>query len=702
MKRKQIDRLKPPVCRKKGWWIKLQMVDSIAVLNIFLNGKLNRRHCINAETHEYETQDQNGQWSRENLETALGMGMYWEYGDTYKNMKRARFRMSKQDRRILCEMIEKRYKCMRCDEMKRIVDAEREYGRYKRERAEERRIDRVNAMMEQIQAVPEGVKGWIDKCETGGEEYCMKITGQKKYSCTHCGKTFDTLPEKTRNNDRIECPECGKQIRYTIRKKHINIRTHFCMLQPVDDEVSVARHFTAVIDCRPGYKKEIGLKEDVRIILFKHPRKKRCDLYYEQYSNSEWVSEGDIGTGIFDNKSNRANKREYPGYLYDGGIAEALKDTAYEQWSRLFEQMAAAGQKANYNGLMADGDKRLECVMELLFRGRFYRLLDEESRRIWLWEQSYYGNLDLSGKSIEDVFEIADRQKINRIRDKNGGSVMLEWMKWSEKNCRKISDKALEWLEANAIDQKDMKRAAENMSVEQTMNYVERQRRESYKGMSPKAVLGQYEDYMEMCDKLHKDVSDEMVYRPRELKRRHDEAVAEIERRNAELVAEEYSKKFGEAENVLNEIRPKLEYAGSQFFIMVPERIVDIVAEGNYLHHCAGATDRYFDRIKQHETYICFLRKTEEPDIPFYTIEVEPGGTIRQHRGMYDEEPEIETVKPFLREWQKEIRKRMSREDHEREAVSKVKRQENIEELREKNNTRVLNGLMEDLMEAAG
>ena len=65
-----------------------------------------------------------------------------------------------------------------------------------------------------------------------------------------------------------------------------------------------------------------------------------------------------------------------------------------------------------------------------------------------------------------------------------------------------------------------------------------------------------------------------------------------------------------------------------------------------------------------------------------------------------DEEPEIETVKPFLREWQKEIRKRMSREDHERAAASKVKRQENIEELREKNNTRVLNGLMEDLMEA--
>ena len=92
----------------------------------------------------------------------------------------------------------------------------------------------------------------------------------------------------------------------------------------------------------------------------------------------------------------------------------------------------------------------------------------------------------------------------------------------------------------------------------------------------------------------------------------------------------------------------------------------------------------------------------KEPDTPFYTIEVEPGGTIRQHRGMFDEEPDLDKVKPFLREWQQEIRKRMRKEDHDREAVSKEKREMNLEELRKANNTRVLQGLMEDFMEAVG
>ena len=168
----------------------------------------------------------------------------------------------------------------------------------------------------------------------------------------------------------------------------------------------------------------------------------------------------------------------------------------------------------------------------------------------------------------------------------------------------------------------------------------------------------------------------------------------------AELKADEYRRRFPGAEEVLHEVKGKFEYGNEDYLIIVPNRLVDIVAEGRYLHHCAGSSDRYFDRIMQRETYICFLRKRQETKVPYYTIEVEPGGTIRQHRGYLDEEPEIEKVKPFLREWQKVIRKRLSREDHELAAVSKEKREANIEELKAKNNTRVLQGLMEDFMEA--
>lgn len=103
-------------------------------------------------------------------------------------------------------------------------------------------------------------------------------------------------------------------------------------------------------------------------------------------------------------------------------------------------------------------------------------------------------------------------------------------------------------------------------------------------------------------------------------------------------------------------------------------------------------------RAERHISVSCEDRKP--PGIPFYTIEVEPGGTIRQHRSYYDEEPGIEEIRVFLKSWQKAIRKRLTEEDKKLAKISKIKREANIAELEEKKNIRVLQGLAEDFLEA--
>lgn len=702
MKKGLVESTLPVGTKKMGWWITVQLLEDILVLNIFKERILQARHCINVNTSEYMTL-RNGEWKARRIEDAVGLEStawyrYWNDRELQEH-----FRMSEEDEERILEAIRAEKDPVWMENPYELIrHRETERNRNMRERREQNRITRVNALMDRIPELPEGLEEWIDQKETGGEHYVLKSQEKGRWSCSCCGESFDKTSlkrsdggEVVRNNDMVICPHCGTAIRYLSRKQKIDITTHFALVQPVDDEMSVVRHFDAAIRCTGGGRKRIAVDESIRIVLWKKPKlSPSCEVYYRQY--------GYFGDEYFDNKSNPTNRREYAGWLYDGGIEEAFKNTAYENWGRLFTQMSQAGMKLNYNRLMcAKGDASFAGLVEMLFKGRFYRLLAETAEHVG-YPGGYYGKLKQCGKSIEDTFDIRDRQKINRIRDKNGGELMVEWMRWSERHHEKLSDKVVTWLLENNISTSETAWVKVRMSMEQVMNYFERQRRESYKGKSVKQVISQYEDYMSMCEKLHKDTTDEMVYRPRELKRRHDEAVLEIERRRAELKAEEYSRKFGEAEKVLQTIRDKFEYSGEEYFIMVPKRIVDIVQEGNYLHHCAGATDRYFDRIKQRETYICFLRKTAEPDTPFYTIEVEPGGTIRQHRGMFDEEPDIESVKPFLREWQKVIRKRMNKKDHELAEASRVKREENIEELKKKNNTRVLQGLMEDFMEAVG
>lgn len=111
----------------------------------------------------------------------------------------------------------------------------------------------------------------------------------------------------------------------------------------------------------------------------------------------------------------------------------------------------------------------------------------------------------------------------------------------------------------------------------------------------------------------------------------------------------------------------------------------DILYEGDTLHHCVNKTDTYFDRIVSKESYILFLREKENPKVPFYTLEVEPDGTIRQKRAEFNRQnKDIDKVTSFLTLWQKEIQKRLTQKDRKSTEESRKLRQQNYQEIRDK------------------
>lgn len=704
MKKKKVENTPPIKTKKKGLVSTVQMVEDILVLNIYKDKILKARYCMSTKNYEFaQWSADTGEWGYGKLLSACGYDPYcYSYYDLEKDIAFD----SENDKRLIYDNLPVR-DCYTTNPIRMIDVLEYRYGREKREHAEERRLERVKSMMDLIPELPEGIEAWIHKQATNSAEFAFWSKEKMRWSCTGCGKYYPEKylkrtdgEKKIRHNDMVKCPRCKRIIQVKKRTDKQEKIVHFMILQSVNEHHAVARHFDVDIYWSKNTK-SIQLNESMRIVLnkLKNNPKYACDIYYNQYSTGGYYGSWD--SCDFDNKGNPKNRRTYAGWLYEDGIQEALEDTEYEAWTGLFCQLAAAGKKVHYNRLMATKKhENLIGVVEYLFKGRFHRLLLETTEQISYWSCNYFGTLNLRGKSMEEIFMISDKQKINRIRDIDGGTEILAWMRWSDETGEKISQEALQWCTSNNINKTDIRFIEDRMSIQQIMNYVIKQQRDGYKGKSAKSILSQWADYLSMCKRLKKKTNDELVYRPRELKRRHDEAVGEIHLREAEVKADEYSERFPGAEAVLEEIRNKFEYQNENYIITVPKRLIEIVADGRTLHHCAGGSDRYFDRIMQRETYICFLRKAAEPNVPYYTIEVEPGGTIRQHRGYLDEEPDIEQIKPFLREWQKEIRKKMSQKDHELAEISKVKREANIQELKEKNNTRVLEGLMEDFMEA--
>lgn len=708
MKRKAITQLPPATTKKNDKVLTLQTLDEILILNYWEDRKLIGRYCINTKTHEYATYYADGSWREQKLMSLMGYNpAYYSYYSVGHDV----IFDPPAAKKIITKLIPEVYD--RDNPYVTIGDKEEEYSRNKREQKEIRRVERIREKMNQIPKLPDDFKTWIHRVAAGAEDFAFYDKEEGTWSCTACGKTFGECDvehepgqKKIKNNQIFTCPECGKKIKAKKRSKGVSLRTCAVVLQNVNQRAGVARYIDVCIDW--GYTgRTIKTSEAVRILLLRDSPRYACELYYGQGCRSDWGAYG----AHFDDK-NPSNRRIGEGYLHPEGISEALSGTCFSAWDKLFVQLAQAGKKLDYNRLMVTQENRdLINTVEYLFKGRFDRLLLETSRKISPYTCNYCGPLKIRGQSIEQVFDIQDRQLINRIRNCNGGESILEWMRWSEQNTKKIDEETLEWLIKSNIDIRDLEFIKTKMSPKQVMNYVEKQRAEEYKGKSVRAILNQWSDYLSMCRRQKKDLSDELVYRPRQLHRRHDEMVEEIRKqqaietmkRNKKAAAEAAKKmreKYPGAEEILKEIKEKYEYSNDEYMMIVPQQLTEIITEGNALHHCAGSSERYFERIMQRETYICFLRKVAEPKTPYYTIEVEPGGTIRQHRSYYDEEPGVQEIRGFLREWQREVKKRLKEEDHKLAHISAQKRQKNIEELQAKNNLRVLKGLEEDFMEA--
>lgn len=73
-------------------------------------------------------------------------------------------------------------------------------------------------------------------------------------------------------------------------------------------------------------------------------------------------------------------------------------------------------------------------------------------------------------------------------------------------------------------------------AIGETKIAIARQKKEQYAGMTAEAVLEEYKDYLSMCVACCKNMADEMVYRPRELKRRHDEVA--VDRQQIQILKE--------------------------------------------------------------------------------------------------------------------------------------------------------------------
>ena len=121
-----------------------------------------------------------------------------------------------------------------------------------------------------------------------------------------------------------------------------------------------------------------------------------------------------------------------------------------------------------------------------------------------------------------------------------------------------------------------------------------------------KDLIATWTDYLVMAKRLGLDVTDPIIYRARQLVRRHDELVQRLGSAGMVHRAEELEKTYPKLPEICIQLK-KYEYSSGKYKIIAPQRVEDILIEGEKLQHCINRQDRYFERMNSRESYILFF-----------------------------------------------------------------------------------------------
>ena len=584
------------------------------------------------------------EWTYKRVESLLTSTCYGPLG--YLSWNCSMYPIDKESQEAFDYVLEGRP-----DGLEGIRDSQDSFEQRRYRMRQVRRQERIDKEMLKIKHAP---KEFYDFCKDKIDVDVM-IDAKKagSYACTCCGYTHDwtEFENKLKLNRPVICPDTGKEAIYKGNKEiSINKRVMFCDTNT--EEKLVLRYFDARLTVNlhtdEHVYKSFNVTEVVRLVT--GDKIYYGQSYYADENNQEWWdAKACYMRPMMTKKS----------YMYPTNL---LEGSAYEHLG--VEHAAMLGWELNYNNIMWMKDRYIEYVIKMGLQKLAYQM---SQRSCWHAPMCHTRQPMLG----------LDKQRINRIKQLNGDYYVLEWLIQEKETSKKISDKTLKWLSTHRIHVDMVDFALKNMSPEQIVNYLKKQSKLS--GDTIKQTLNTWADYIDMARKIDMDINDAIVYKTKDLKKRHDALVLEFEKIKDKKYIDQLAKKFPKVVKIYKKYS-KYAYQNDSYMIIVPEGVGDIVAEGRALHHCVAASDRYMQRIENEETLILFLRKTDNPNVPYYTLEVEPGGTVRQKRTMYDRQDDnLAEVVEFLKEWQSYIKQ--YKEDKTAAKKSKEARVANFKEL---------------------
>ena len=236
-----------------------------------------------------------------------------------------------------------------------------------------------------------------------------------------------------------------------------------------------------------------------------------------------------------------------------------------------------------------------------------------------------------------------------RLKNMTPTLVTLKWMQYEKLVNTIWPDDKISEFGQNEIEVSELKFLPKPIKYLKVYNYIRRQ--QILSGETFKQTFITYRDYYYLAEENKWNIASTQISMPKNLEQAHMNAILFSRGTSIKNQTEKLEKKWPLCNKILPDLK-KYEYSNNEYSVVAPVCIEDMVREGIALNHCMDHADFYYDRIQQREAYPFFLRKTNQKDMPWYTLEVEASGNIRQKRTTGDNQnPDLEPAIPFLYEF---------------------------------------------------
>lgn len=334
-------------------------------------------------------------------------------------------------------------------------------------------------------------------------------------------------------------------------------------------------------------------------------------------------------------------------FLYTGN----LEELGYEDYQiEIIKKLSDLCQEAEWSFVMRE--VMMDSILEHLLKAGLEKLAIEYVRD--------HGTApdNVSAKRLDEYYGITPQQ-LAYLKEIDGGWRSIKMLRADEQGKLRPAD--LKIIE-RTVNTATVNTWAVIISKGLPFMHVYKLFKATH-GSAPGYLLSEYRDYLDLAEERGSDIHDEIIYRNKRWKEFHDRYVEEI---NAIKEAEKVRRRMEECEARKTDFiaitkdykrnKKLFSWEKDGYCIEVPHSYKDIVTEGQLQHHCVGATDRYMLSMARRESFILFLRKTEDRNTPYYTIEATEKGVL-QFYGAYDRQPDKKQVEKILADWMSQVRK---------------------------------------------